>query len=236
MKELCKIIYNDYEKISDICMWLSNDYVLKFTVELNKHNDKYGKSNFYKEIGYTIDEDYRVNINRDFIYYLSIESIKKTLDGNKLNIRIGLNDIYFLKYKLEQAISWFTDKYFENLFARDNNNKIVMTMKPNPIKIDLSFGNYIEIEPSIFTFDNTLEQLTGVRIYLSSDSNSLFMNVNTLFGFKYFIDTFNMYQSAQNMLNFLGRPEYGTNYFEYSPVKSKQNEGFFNRINAKSNN
>lgn len=236
MKELCKIIYNDYEKISDICMWLSNDYVLKFTVELNKHNDKYGKSNFYKEIGYTIDEDYRVNINRDFVYYLSIESIKKTLDGNKLNIRIGLNDIYFLKYKLEQAISWFTDKYFENLFARDNNNKIVMTMKPNPIKIDLSFSNYIEIEPSIFTFDNTLEQLTGVRIYLSSDSNSLFMNVNTLFGFKYFIDTFNMYQSAQNMLNFLGRPEYGTNYFEYSPVKSKQNEGFFNRINAKSNN
>lgn len=236
MKELCKIIYNDYEKISDICMWLSNDYVLKFTVELNKHNDKYGKFNFYKEIGYTIDEDYRVNINRDFIYYLSIESIKKTLDGNKLNIRIGLNDIYFLKYKLEQAILWFTDKYFENLFARDNNNKIVMTMKPNPIKIDLSFGNYIEIEPSIFTFDNTLEQLTGVRIYLSSDSNSLFMNVNTLFGFKYFIDTFNMYQSAQNMLNFLGRPEYGTNYFEYSPVKSKQNEGFFNRINAKNNN
>ena len=236
MKELCKIIYNDYEKISDICMWLSNDYVLKFTVELNKHNDKYGKSNFYKEIGYTIDEDYRVNINRDFVYYLSIESIKKTLDGNKLNIRIGLNDIYFFKYKLEQAISWYTDKYFENLFARDNNNKIVMTMKPNPIKIDLSFGNYIEIEPSIFTFDNTLEQLTGVRIYLSSDSNSLFMNVNTLFGFKYFIDTFNMYQSAQNMLNFLGRPEYGTNYFEYSPVKSKQNEGFFNRINAKSNN
>lgn len=236
MKELCKIIYNDYEKISDICMWLSNEYVLKFTVELNKHNDKYGKSNFYKEIGYTIDEDYRVNINRDFIYYLSIESIKKTLDGNKLNIRIGLNDIYFLKYKLEQAISWFTDKYFENLFARDNNNKIVMTMKPNPIKIDLSFGNYIEIEPSIFTFDNTLEQLTGVRIYLSSDSNSLFMNINTLFGFKYFIDTFNMYQSAQNMLNFLGRPEYGTNYFEYSPVKSKQTEGFFNRINAKSNN
>lgn len=236
MKELCKIIYNDYEKISDICMWLSNDYVLKFTVELNKHNDKYGKSNFYKEIGYTIDEDYRVNINRDFVYYLSIESIKKTLDGNKLNIRIGLNDIYFLKYKLEQAILWFTDKYFENLFARDNNNKIVMTMKPNPIKIDLSFGNYIEIEPSIFTFDNTLEQLTGVRIYLSSDSNSLFMNINTLFGFKYFIDTFNMYQSAQNMLNFLGRPEYGTNYFEYSPVKSKQNEGFFNRINAKSNN
>lgn len=236
MKELCKIIYNDYEKISDICMWLSNEYVLKFTVELNKHNDKYGKSNFYKEIGYTIDEDYRVNINRDFVYYLSIESIKKTLDGNKLNIRIGLNDIYFLKYKLEQAILWFTDKYFENLFARDNNNKIVMTMKPNPIKIDLSFGNYIEIEPSIFTFDNTLEQLTGVRIYLSSDSNSLFMNINTLFGFKYFIDTFNMYQSAQNMLNFLGRPEYGTNYFEYSPVKSKQNEGFFNRINAKSNN
>lgn len=235
MKELCTIIHNDYEKISDNCMWLSNDYILKFTVELNKHNDKYGKINYYKEIGYSINGEYRININREFIYYLSIESVKRNIDGYKLNIRIGLNDIYFLKYKLEEVISWFTNKQYENLFAKDNNGKIVMTMKPNSIIVNLSYNNYIEFEPSIFVFENS-DQSTGVKVYLGSDTNSFFMNINTLFGFKYFIDTFNMYQSAQNMLNFLGKPEYGTNYFEYSPVKSKQTEGFFNRINAKSNN
>ena len=232
MKEMCTIINTDYEKISDICMWLNNEYVLKFTTELNKHTDKHGKTNFYTEIGYRINNDYRININRDFNYYLSIESIKRNIEGNKLCIRIGLNDIYFLKCNLEKVIVWFTDKQFENLFVKDK-NKIVMTIKPNPVKINLSYNNYIEFEPSIFTFDNTLEQYIGVRIYLSSDSNSFFMNVNTLFGFKYFIDTFNMYQSAQNMLNFLGRSENGTNYVEYGNYTSNvQNDGFFKRVNA----
>ena len=107
MKEMIKIVHNDYEKISDTCMWLSNEYILKFTVELNKHNDKFGKINYYKEIGYTSNGEYKVNINRDFIYYLSIESLHRNQNGNKIQIRITINDIYFLKYKLNNKFIFY---------------------------------------------------------------------------------------------------------------------------------
>lgn len=237
MKEMIKIVHNDYEKISDICMWLSNEYVLKFTVELNKHNDKFGKINYYKEIGYTSNGEYKVNINRDFIYYLSIESLHRNQNGNKIQIRITINDIYFLKYKLNQITSWFTNKEYENLFVKKD-NKIIIIDKVDPIIINCAFNMYIEFEPSVFTYENSNEQIPGIRIFLSSDSVSFFMNVNTLFSFKYFIDTFNMYQSAQNMLNYLGRPENGTNYtgYEGNYNQYQSSKSFFNRVNAERKN
>lgn len=237
MNEMVKIIHNDYEKISDTCMWLSNEFMLKFNVELNKHSDKYGKSNFHKEIGYQVNGEYRVNIIRDFIYYLSIESIHRSAEGNKLQLRITINDIYFLKYKLEEVIQWFINKKYENLFMKKD-GRIINTIKVDPIIVNLAFNNYIEFEPSIFSFENSPEQITGVKVYLNSDNISFFMNVNILFGFKYFIDTFNMYQSAQNMLNYLGRPDNGTNYtgYEQNYKQIKESQSFFNRVNAERKN
>ena len=233
MNEMVKIIHNDYEKISDTCMWLSNEFMIKFNVELNKHSDKYGKNNFHKEIGYQVNGEYRVNINRDFIYYLSIESVHRNMDGNKLQIRITITDIYFLKYKLEEVIQWFVNQKYQNLFMKKD-GKIITTIKVDPIIVNLAFNNYIEFEPSIFSFENNPEQITGVKVYLGSDNISFFMNVNTLFGFKYFIDIFNMYQSAQNMLNYIGRPENGTNYtgYEQNYKQRKESQSFFNRVNA----
>ena len=43
-----------------------------------------------------------------------------------------------------------------------------------------------------------------------------------------------MYQSAQLMLNYLGRPENGTNYMEFGNRQLPQHQsGFFNRVSAK---
>ena len=237
MRDMVKIVHNDYEKISDNCMWLSNEYILKFTVELNKRNDKFGKINYYKEIGYTMNGEYRININRDFIYYLSIESIHRNQNGNKIQIRITVNDIYFLKYKLNEVIAWFTNKNYQDLFVKKD-NKIIILNKVDPVIVNCAFNTYIEFEPSIYNYENSPEQITGVRIFLGSDGISFFMNLNTLFAFKYFIDTFNMYQSAQNMLTYLGRPENGTNYtgYEKNYKQFQESQSFFNRVNAERKN
>lgn len=231
MKEMFKIIDQDYEKISDLCMWLSNEYVLKFNVELNKRNTKYGKQNYYKEFGYIADNEFRVNIARDFNYYLSIESIKRAIDGSKLQLRIGINDIYFFKHKLQEVVAWFTSREYKSLFVKKD-GRIIIPVRVEPIIVDIMFNNYIEFEPAIITLDNQ-EQIIGVRIYLNSDAISFFMNVNTLLSFAYFIDTFNMYQSAQLLLNYLGRPENGTNYNEFQQHDNQNHSsGFFNRVNA----
>lgn len=232
-REMVRVAHNDYEKISDTCMWLSKDYILKFTVELNRHPE-YRKENYYKEFGYNSqDGDFRVNISREINSYLSIESVKRSPEGNKLQLRIGINEIYFFKYKLKEVVLWFTSEQYKNLFVKKN-GMIIIPSKVNPIRINVMFDSYIEFEPAILTLPGN-EQIIGVNIYLNSNVAVLFMNVNTLLSFSYFIDTFNIYQSAQLMLAYLGRPENGTNYNEFnnSNIKPVGAEGFFNRVNAK---
>lgn len=231
LNEMVKVIHNDYERISDYIMFLSADYILRFNVELNKHV-KNGKDNFHKEFGYSVNGEHRVNIYRDINSYLSIESVKRS-NTNRIQIRIGLKNIYFFKIKLQEVVSWFTNEQYKNLFVKKD-GRIIIPTKVNPIIIGVAFGQYIEFEPSTMVMNDN-EQLIGVRVYLSSDNISFFMNIDTLLSFNYFIDTFNMYQSAQLMLNYIGRPENGTNYTEIGTNKFVGG-GFFDRVNAEINN
>lgn len=233
-KQMVELVHNDYEKISDICMWLNREYVVKFNVDLNKHTE-HRKDNYHKEFGYiSSDGDYRINISRDITPYLSIESIKRTQEGNKIQIRIGMNDIYFFKEKLNIVASLFTDSYFDTLFIK-RNGKLMITKKVEPITASVMYNSYIEFEPAVLTLQNE-EQIAGVNMYLNSDNIFTFLDTNTLLSFVYFIETFNMYQSAQLMLSYIGRPENGTNYIDYAqnnPRFSGSSYGFFNRVNAK---
>ena len=228
---MVKIIHNDYEKITDKIMYLSAEYILKFTVELNRKT-KHGKENYHKEFGYSVDNEYRVNILRDINSYLSIESLTRA-DANKIQVRIGIKDIYFFKSKLQQVVQWFINDQYKNLFVKKD-DRIIIPTKVDSIIAHVSFGQYIEFEPTTIFFNN--EQLIGVRVYLSSDSISFFMDVNTLLSLNYFIETFNMYQSAQILLNYLGRPENGTNYTDFNSsnkaISRQTSGGFFDRTNS----
>jgi hypothetical protein len=232
MAEMVNIVHNNYDKISDLCMWLSNEFILKFTVELNKRSND-NITNFHNEVGYRYNNEYRVNINRDFNYYLSIESVKRLSEDNrKLVIKIGINNIYFFQQALQEISVWFTGDAYKSLFVKKDGSIIIGT-HVKPIRITVMYNNYIEFEPSIQSIGID-QQLIGVRVYLNSDGLSFFMSVERLFGLIYFISNFNMYQSAQLMLNYLGRPSNGTNYFGINGASGleAQDNGFFSKVNA----
>lgn len=222
MEEVIKRINHDnYEKITDDLMWLSKNWMLRFSVILNKKSDKFGRQNYHKEVGYYKESNFCININRSFDYFLLIESTEKDVNGLKESVAIRVTDMYVLKFKLRQVAEWFTAEHNQGLFAKKN-GKIFMPRSVTPIKmVGLMFDKYIEFEPSILNLEN--EQLIGVRIYVNSDVNSLFMDASRFLALKDFIETFNMYQSAQLMLNYLQRPEYGTNMFniDNKPHKKK---------------
>lgn len=214
MINMVDIIHSDYEKITDNIMWLNSNYILKFTVVLNKYSEKYEKQNYHKEIGYKKNGNTCININRDFDYFLSIESVKKNTHTNmRDSIMIRNTDIYFLCFKLNQVYEWFASKDSTSIFAKNSENRIFIPVKVNPIVLNLCGDKYIEFEPNVMEKDNG-EQVIGVRIYLSNDSISFFMDINLFLSFKYLIENFNMYQSAQLMLNYLGRPDFGTNMYD----------------------
>lgn len=226
MIEMAKIVHGNYEKITDDIMWLSSNWLLRFTVCLNRYSDKYGRQNYHKEYGYVKDVNNCININRSFDYYLHIDSAKRDQFGNKESIMIRNTDIYTFKFKLKLVCEWFTGDSNQGLFARKD-GKIIMPRKVEPIKmVGLAADKYLEFEPTVYNADNG-DQVVGVRMYLSNDNNSLFMDINRLFSFRYIIDTFNMYQSAQLMLNYLQRPAYGTNFVDLSNKGKVDNNGKF---------
>ena len=224
------LAHKNYKKITDDLMWLSNKWMLKFTVLLSRKTDKYGDESYHKEVGFYKGHEYCVNINRSFDYYILIESVTKDATGQKESVYIRVADMYVLKFKLNQVAEWFTSEDNQGLFAKKD-GKIFMPISVNPIKITgLMFNKYLEFEPSIMNYDNG-DQAIGVRMYINSDTNSVFMESGRFLGFKDFIENFNMYQSAQLMLNYLQRPEYGEYLYDietksYNTPKPKNTNKF----------
>ena len=235
MPEMCNLIHNDYDRISDKVMWLGFGATLNFNIDLffqrkdTNSNDKI-KENFHREIMYKSnpnDTSYRVKIVRDFTYYFSIEYMTKEL---RERVIIGPEQIYFLIFNLKKVMQWIIGEDGINTIFSKKDGKIFIPTHPEPIRINLAFGNYIEFEPAI---DNSNGyEVIGVKVYLNNDGVFFFMSSDTLFSLFHMLSTCNMYALAQNMLNYIGRPVYGTNSFNMETGFS--NTGYQSKYNKPS--
>ena len=247
MQEMCTLVYNDYDRISDKVMWLGLNTTLNFNVDLfYQRKDGYTndrvKENFHREFIYKMnpnDISYRVKIVRDFSYYFSIEYNTKEL---KERIAIGPENIYFVLFNLKKVMQWFIGEDGINTVFSKKDGKLFIPMHPETIKINLSFGTYIEFEPAIELINGY--ETIGVKVYLGNDGIFFFMSSDVLFSLFHMLSTCNMYALAQNMLNYIGRPEYGTNGYNIntgtaingSNKKNINKSSFFERVGAKSEN
>ncbi len=218
------------DKISDEVYNIGPNVVLKFNVSLSKvsNNKRY---HFHKEYEYSaknIDgQQSLVTIKRNFDYYLSIENIQKDSNGNKVFIRIGPQEYMIFKKSLDEAIAWFTDKKYAKLFVRDKGRLILMSPTPEFKIHNLPMQKYIEIFPIIIDRGmSNSDKEPGVRMILGNSSSYVDINVDRLMGLYYTISTFNMYQTAVIVLNYLQRPEFGTNRVvmesSFSPNKERR--------------
>lgn len=201
------IEFDDYDKISDDMMYLGNNISLRFNVLLSRkasmtdntrrffHSEFRHKSKF-------MDADSAISIKRSFSYYISIDVGGERWDSS---IMIRIQDILILRDLLKQVTKWLMDgKTFEVI---DGN---LICHKRKSIKLDnMPDGKYILFDPIVLEYNSV--QRTGIRMSLSSNDVYVDMNTDAFFGFKYLIDTVDMFSCAQNMLNYIGRPDYGYN-------------------------
>ena len=242
MIDMCKIIHNNYEKITDDVFWLSSKWVIRFNVKLNKYSDKYGRTNYHREVMYSKGNNTCININRSFDYYLSIDSTFKNDSGIKESIYISNTEFYMFKQKLLLASKWFTSSEFDGLFAKKD-GKVFMPRGVNGISMRIR-DNIIQMDPFIFESVGG-EQTIGLNMYINKYDN-VFIDVNKFIGLVDCINSFNMFLSAQTMLNYIGKPNPGDNIYDMSsestddsrtvfPKRSDSSLGYFNRINKKHN-
>lgn len=241
------IRHNQYEKIVDDMMIIGDNAIIRFNVLLAKYNSKFGRTNYHQEFEY-YNKDAGMNtvtLRRNFDYYFSLENIR--IDQNtpiKQFIMITVNDIAGFQLFLNDIMRWFDDPEYEGLFVKNSKkNQIVMTKQVKPLFIDLPPGNsYIVAEPMI-CINRYNEETIGVRLYLASESNYVEVPLNKMRGLKYLIDRTDMYGAALSLINYLQRPEYGTNLISYSRSNKDYNaevstptQQSGRKINPKSNN
>ena len=203
------IEYIDYDKLSDDVFYLGSKLYLRMNVSLSDKAEPNQRYHFHREFAYSsayAPNGRFISIKRSFSYYLSLDRADVPLGG----IMIRPQDMIVLKAKLEEVSKWFSD----NIFAIKGKTLIVKNKK-KPIIVDgLANQKYLQFDPVVIVWENTGEQTPGVRITLGDPSIFADISVDKFFGLLYTISTFNMYQSAQLLLNYLGRPRYGFNLFE----------------------
>ena len=202
------IEYLDYDKISDDLCWLGNKCVVRMVVKLANKNKDGDRNHFHREYKYQSnynDKREVITVRRSFDYYISIDNL-----DTKDSIIITVRDILLLRAQLAQVFNWFYDKTFAM-----KNNQMIIFEKKKPIMVDGLMGRkYLMFEPIVYT-DYEEQQSKGVRITLGNPNAFSDVPVSAFAGFMYLINSIDMYTAAQNIINYIGHPAFGTNLYTF---------------------
>jgi hypothetical protein len=201
--------YIDYDKIYDDVLTLSNHFYLRMNVSLSSKTDG-SRRIFHTETSY-VDKygNNLISIKRSFVYYLSLT---KTDEGAAVMIRP--QDMIILRKSLMEVESWLNNS--TEIF-RIKKKKLVIVNRPQPIVVGGLAGNeYIAFEPIVYQYDETTDTSPGVRITLGQSNAFADITIDRFYALLYIISSFDMYGAAQNLINYIGRAEYGTNITHYN--------------------
>ena len=213
------IEYIDYDKLSDDILYLGSKLYLRMNVSLSsKDQDNNERHHFHKEYSYgsKYSKTGLLSIKRSFAYYLSLELIDKT----KAIVIIRSQDMILLKEKLADVSVWFNDDTFGT-----RGTKLFVRRKREPVILSgLANESYLQFNPVAIVNESTGNQTPGVRITLSNESAFADVDVDHFFSLLYTIDNFNMYLSAQVLINYLGKPNFGMNLVEIEDLVEARRE------------
>lgn len=213
------IQFIDYDKLSDDVLYLGSKLYLRMNVSLSNKQDPDMRYHFHKE--YSYDSKYSktrlMSMKRSFDYYLSFD---KTDLRNIVIIRP--QDMIVLQRALAKVVLWFEDKERNAFYVR---SKKLIVKKQQPILVEgLAMNGYIEFQPIVILSENDNKQTPGLRLTLGKEDCFADITIDKFYGLLYTINTIHIYEAAQNLLNYLGRPDFGTNLVEMEFVDVNKKE------------
>lgn len=207
--------YNEIDSISDDVLHLGNGLYLRMVVKLGKKDKEGSRDYFHKEYRYNskyIDQKNSISIKRSFDYFLLIEKKKYRDDDMDCYIQIRPNNMIILNSAISKCVPWLFDK---NLF-KIRNNKLELTTRVEVVKVyGLPLESWIGFEPIPIYNESNDSYDKGIRIYLSSDDKYIDISGSNFLGLVYTLNSFDMYSTAINLLNYIQRPEIGINLISF---------------------
>lgn len=227
--DMCRrVIHNSYNKLQDTILNLNKDFVLKMCVKLNRigvdkdNNQK--KYNYYSEYKYkdSLNESgFGITIMRHYMPYLSIESVSRMDNNRKSTLTIIFDDMYYLKRIIVPTEEWFN--LSNGVFAKNDKSDTlyIPERSRHVVRVNLKFGGYIEVSPTIVDNQIGSEQSVGVSMVLGGEDIMTFVDVDRYLAFIEYIKELRMYESAQSMLACL--PSIGLNQKSLGNIQTSNN-------------
>ena len=197
------IQYEDYNKVSDVFLRIGRYGQIRIVATLNYLSVNKNKINFHTEV----QTDAGIKINRNFSFYLSFEKLSEPRGF----VMIRVQDMMLLQRKLEQIESWFKG---EQVFFIKKKQLFMISGAVKPIILSgLAQDKYLQFDPVITSREDTGEVSPGLRITLGDPEAFLDIDLDTYYALTYMIQRADLFGYAQNLANYLGRPEFGHNLF-----------------------
>jgi hypothetical protein len=156
----------------------------------------------YKSQAYSdITELTSLNLNTsDFVF---LERLNKDREVENEKIYISYPHLFKIKRALKDAIKWFYDDKYENLFLIKNNELIYNSdFSDERIEIYGLIGNKgIILEPDVVEIET--QQYEGITMYINSEADYVHMTIDQVEALYDFFMTFNLYNASQLLINYV---------------------------------
>ena len=149
-----QIQFTDYDRITDILMYLSNNITLNFNVVLSR-KDKTGKRSFFhyeteypsKYLGVNTGRGIKRNMN----FYFTLDNKNDFANGFILRPQ----DVMLLNMLIEkQVLPWFFDPIKRIFSITKDGERLIIKGEFEPINYTQSEYKYISFVPIIYTYED----------------------------------------------------------------------------------
>ena len=211
--EINKLEYSDYDKITDLLMFLSTDILLKFAVVLSKSVSKTDNTRKFLHSECVYESKYRnidesISITRTMNTYYFLIDIKGDFFGS---IVLKPGDVEILKMIIDKKIlPWFFGK---NMAFQIRENKLYLGEYGEPVIYAPSDYKYLGFAPIVITYENG-QSKQGIRIYVNNQDTFAELDIDSFMTFVNIIKCTDMYNAACNLVNYVKMPPYGINQFK----------------------
>lgn len=198
------IIYSDFDKISDVILFFSNDLTLSICMQLNKKNKDNKISNFQQTFHYiskNLDKE-SYSIKRTMQAYFAINDLKDYKNG----VMLKANDIVFLKMLIDNNIlPWFIGN--DRIFFLDNQNKLQIRGKWDYQEFKINEYSFLAFAPIVIRYEDGTDK-EGIRMLINSKDRFVDLTIDIFMAFYYYISNTDLYNAAANMANYVKMAPY----------------------------
>lgn len=195
--------------MSDTLMFFNKTTTLEFVVMLSSSDANKNRIFFHSEYDYDSNKYYGVDkchsIKRRMTFYFTLRD--RHVVGRSFIIKP--EEAMMLTMLIEgQILPLYFDPKRKIFSIVEGQLKI--TGKFQDIVFAKNEYSYLKFIPCVYTFeDNTFKE--GIRMYISSDSAYVDMEIDKFLGLYYFISKTDMYGAACSMVTYAKVPPYGIN-------------------------